>query len=101
MESGYQNSRPLSSLRRGRTLNRPERYQPAAPLLTGAKDKDNSCDVWVIATKIITIWAPGALLSSIGGLNDKQSRQAWREKISLCFIAVVMGGMVAFLTVGF
>ncbi|CAI2163043.1 10104_t:CDS:2 [Funneliformis geosporum] len=98
MESGFQNNRPLSALRRGKTLNRPERYQPATPLLTG--NKDNSCDVWVIFSKVVTFWAPGALLSSIG-LNDKQSRQAWREKIALCFIAVIMGGMVAFMTVGF
>ncbi|RIA80400.1 Glycosyltransferase Family 2 protein [Glomus cerebriforme] len=104
MDGGYYSNenRPLSALRRGKTLNRPERYQPAAPLLTGAKGtKDNSCDVWVIFSKVVTFWAPASLLSSIGGLPDKQSQQAWREKIALCFIAVIMGGIVAFLTVGF
>ncbi|PKC16206.1 hypothetical protein RhiirA5_348012 [Rhizophagus irregularis] len=104
MDGGYysNDNRPLSVLRRGRTLNRPERYQPAAPLLTGARDaKDNNCDVWVIFSKVVTFWAPASLLSSVGGLNDKQSQQAWREKIALCFIAVIMGGIVAFLTVGF
>ncbi|CAG8465137.1 179_t:CDS:1 [Funneliformis mosseae] len=98
MESEFQNNRPPSALRRAKTLNRPERYQPATPLLTG--NKENSCNVWVIFSKVVTFWAPGALLSSIG-LHDKQSRQAWREKIALCFIAAIMGGIVAFLTVGF
>ncbi|GES94844.1 glycosyltransferase family 2 protein [Rhizophagus clarus] len=104
MDGGYysNDNRPLSALRRGRTLNRPERYQPAAPLLTGASgNKDNSCDVWVIFSKVVTFWAPASLLSSVGGLSDKQSQQAWREKIALCFIALIMGGVVAFLTVGF
>jgi chitin synthase len=50
---------------------------------------------------VITIWAPGTLLSKFFGLQDKQSRQAWREKFALCFIAAIMGGIVAFLTVGF
>src|SRR5438067_12736878 len=99
MDGGYysNDNSPLSVLRRGRTLNRPERYQPAAPLLTGARDAKDSCDVWVVFSKIITIWAPSSLLSSIGGLADKQSQQAWREKMALCFIAVIMGGAVAFL----
>ena len=98
MDAGY-----YASDNRRRTLYRPERYQPAAPLLTGAKDssKDNDCDVWVVFSKVVTIWAPSSLLASVGGLNDKQSRQAWREKITLCFIAVLMGGLVAFLTIGF
>jgi chitin synthase len=95
-------TRPLSTLRRGKTLYRPERYQPAAPLLTNSKDSnDNTWDAWVIFSKAVTIWAPSSLLSSVGGLNDKQSRQAWREKLTLCLIAAVMGGLVAFLTVGF
>ncbi|CAG8731178.1 3059_t:CDS:2, partial [Cetraspora pellucida] len=80
-------------------LIRPERYQAAAPMLPG-KEKE-SFDVWVIFSKIVTFWAPGALLSSLGGLHDEQSQQAWREKVTLCFIAVVMGSTVAFLTVGF
>src|SRR3954463_359381 len=95
-------TRPLSTLRRGRTLYRPERYQPAAPLLTSTnKDVNNSWDAWVIFSKAVTIWAPSSLLSSVGGLHDKQSQQAWREKLALCLIAALMGGMVAFLTVEF
>jgi hypothetical protein len=86
------------NLRRGK-LNKPERYQPTAPLLTGKFQEKKTC--WVIFTRIVTFWAHPALLSSIGGLHDKQSRQAWREKISLCFISLLLSGTVGFLTVGF
>jgi len=98
MDPGY--ATQAQGLRRGKTLNRPERFQAAAPLLTGKKES-TTWDPWVLFSRIVTFWAPGTLLSSIGGLGDKQSQQAWREKIALCFIAVVLGGVVAFLTVGF
>ncbi|CAG8464756.1 8137_t:CDS:2 [Funneliformis caledonium] len=81
----------------GRRLNKPERYQPTGPLLTGKTQENKSC--WVIFSRIITFWAHPALLSSVGGLHDKQSRQAWREKIALCFIALTMSGFVAFVTI--
>ncbi|CAG8622187.1 14579_t:CDS:2, partial [Ambispora leptoticha] len=98
METGYPPNRG-ATLNRGKTLSRPERYQPAVPLLT-AKES-SSWDPWVVFSRVVTFWAPGSLLSSLGGLHDKGSQQAWREKIALCFIAIVMGGIVAFLTVGF
>ncbi|RIA89413.1 Glycosyltransferase Family 2 protein [Glomus cerebriforme] len=89
-----------NTLRRGKTLSRPERYQPAAPLLTGKKER-KPLDPWVLFARVVTIWAPGALLSKFFGLHDKQSKQAWREKFALCFVAAIMGGIVAFLTIGF
>ncbi|CAG8630556.1 11625_t:CDS:2 [Racocetra persica] len=98
MEAGYGSAR-LSAVDRRKTLIKPERYQAPAAMLPGKEKK--TLDVWVIFSKIVTFWAPGALLSSIGGLHDKSSQQAWREKVTLCFIAVVMGSTVAFLTVGF
>ncbi|CAG8507610.1 20115_t:CDS:2 [Racocetra fulgida] len=98
MEAGYGSAR-LSAVDRRKTLIKPERYQAPAAMLPGKEKK--TFDVWVIFSKIVTFWAPGALLSSIGGLHDEASQQAWREKVTLCFIAVVMGSTVAFLTVGF
>ena len=86
------------TLKRNKTLNRSERYKPA-PLLTGKAREKKTC--WVIFSRIVTFWAPSAVLSSIGGLQDKHSRQAWREKIALCIIALFLGANSAFLTVGF
>src|SRR6266496_6604270 len=84
------------NLGRGKPLNKPERYQPTAPLLTGKAQEKKTC--WVIFSRIVTFWAHPALLSSIGGFHDSQSRQAWREKISLCFIFLSMSCIVCFLT---
>lgn len=34
-------------------------------------------------------------------MSDKPVQQAWREKVTLCVIIMLIGGVVAFLTVGF
>ncbi|KAL5507330.1 CHS1_2 [Sanghuangporus vaninii] len=107
-------TRPPASagtIRRAKTLTRPERgiapvplIKPSAPLggTTTAvpSSSDSGWDTWTLFSRIITFWAPGVLLSSIGGLKTKPVRQAWREKVALCFIAVGLGGIVGFMTVG-
>jgi chitin synthase len=52
--------------------------------------------IWSYAT---TFWAPPALLAWFG-IKEKQSRQAWREKITLCWIAIMLGAVVGFATMG-
>jgi chitin synthase len=52
--------------------------------------------IWSYAT---TFWAPPAVLK-VFGIKEKQSRQAWREKITLCWIALILGGIVGFATMG-
>jgi chitin synthase len=106
-----------NNLRRAKTLVRPERgvaqaplINPPAPMMSSAgtalpsnsplKSPSDSWDAWRIFTLIVTFWAPGFLLSSLGRMKDKATRQAWREKIALCFIALVMGGTVGFATMG-
>jgi chitin synthase len=97
-----------ATVRRAKTLTRPERSVAPVPLITpqpagvGAVDPVTSggFDPWKIFSRILTFWAPGILLSSLGGLNDKQKQQAWREKITLCFIIICLCGTVGFITVG-
>ena len=102
------------TIRRAKTLTRPERGVAPVPLIKPAvtllpspsgisaskSPPESDWDVWRIFSRIVSFWAPGVLLSSLGGLNDKQKQQAWREKIALCFIALLMGGVVGFATVG-
>ncbi|KAL7751572.1 ATP-dependent RNA helicase [Sorochytrium milnesiophthora] len=57
--------------------------------------------LWVYFARIVTFWAPGILLSKLAGLHAPIVQQAWREKIALCFIILLISGMVAFVTFGF
>ncbi|OMJ23371.1 Chitin synthase 4 [Smittium culicis] len=54
---------------------------------------------WVIYSRVITFWAPGSLLKLLN-LKTKESQQAWREKIALVSIVVIMCASVGFLTFG-
>jgi chitin synthase len=107
---------PMASaptLRRAKTLTRPERGVAPVPLInpqasTGGRvgpselpQSAGGLDAWVIFSLIVTFWAPTFLLKSVGGLKDKQTVQAWREKMALCFLIIIMCGLIGFATVGF
>ncbi|KAF7321483.1 Glycosyltransferase family 2 protein [Mycena kentingensis (nom. inval.)] len=97
-----------TTVRRAKTLIRPERGVAAVPLITPAGDAGsnaasvaNSSDAWRITSRVLTCWAPSFSLVKIGGMRDKNTQQAWREKMSLCIIIAIACGAVAFITVGF
>ncbi|KAI8341473.1 chitin synthase-domain-containing protein [Chlamydoabsidia padenii] len=88
------------NIQRGRTLIRPDRYQEPAPLLTGKSTNSQGWfDPWVIISRIITFWALPPLLQAFGK-TDKGMQQAWREKMTLCFLIACLGAFVAFITIG-
>ncbi|KAI0224970.1 hypothetical protein L0F63_005457 [Massospora cicadina] len=68
----------------GKTLTRLERYQPQEPMLSGDAEREK---------------LDGAILKWCGFPNDDVI-QAWREKISLCFIISLICAVVVFLTLG-
>ncbi|PVU84732.1 hypothetical protein BB560_007280 [Smittium megazygosporum] len=84
-----------NTLRRNRTLFRAERLSPEAPLLSGKKSGSSA---WVIFSRAVTILVPGWALEKMAGLGTPEMRQAWREKVSLCFIIVLICGVIVFLT---
>lgn len=94
------------TVKRSKTLTRPERHVAPEPLINPAGKEDavahasgSKLDWWTITSWIVTFWAPSPLLSMMG-ITEANSRQAWREKITLCFIAILMGGIVGFATMG-
>ncbi|KAJ7287739.1 glycosyltransferase family 2 protein [Mycena rebaudengoi] len=97
------------TIRRAKTLTRPERGVAPVPLINPPAESPNAqhqpdyngSDAWRIFTRVLTFWAPDFLLSSVGGMRDKGTRQAWREKVALCLIIAVLCAAVAFITVGF
>ncbi|KAJ7594697.1 glycosyltransferase family 2 protein [Mycena floridula] len=103
------------TIRRAKTLTRPERGVAPVPLINPQtslqtspsssvtqKDNDyNGSPAWRIFSRIVTFWAPDWTLRNIGGLKDSATQQAWREKITLCFLILLLCGGVGFATVGF
>ncbi|KAI0225823.1 hypothetical protein L0F63_006718, partial [Massospora cicadina] len=86
------------TLRRGKTLTRPERFQVPEPMLNGQAER-KSLDAWVVFSRVVTFWAPSFVLRKLGFPHD-DIIQAWREKIALCFIISLICATVAFLTLG-
>ncbi|KAG2355066.1 glycosyltransferase family 2 protein [Suillus spraguei] len=102
-----------TTIRRAKTLTRPERSVAPVPLINPqsslapsasgtiqAGSRSSSFDPWRLFAQIVTFWAPSFLLSSLGGFKDKGKIQAWREKIALCFIISILCLIVGFITVG-
>ncbi|KAI8324258.1 hypothetical protein GQ54DRAFT_296260 [Martensiomyces pterosporus] len=54
---------------------------------------------WVVYSKIITFWAPGFVLAKVAGLTEPGMQQAWREKIALVSLIVLVCGAVVYLTI--
>lgn len=94
-------------LNRGKTLTRPDRHVAPAPLISATpasaaaavSERRSWFRPWTAFAHASTFWAPPFLLAACG-MKDGPSRQAWREKFALCFIAVLMGGFVGFATIG-
>ncbi|KAI0051256.1 glycosyltransferase family 2 protein [Auriscalpium vulgare] len=105
---------PSGTVRRAKTLTRPERSVAPPPLINPQQqqqilpspsgvlpvEQSSSFDAWTIFSRVVTFWAPAALLKSVGGLKDKNVQQAWREKIALCVIIICFCGVIGFATVG-
>ena len=56
--------------------------------------------LWNIYCSVITFWCPNAVLKCFGKVAKAQQR-AWREKMGLLSIIIVICGIVGFLTFGF
>ncbi|KAI0029717.1 glycosyltransferase family 2 protein [Vararia minispora EC-137] len=102
---------PSATIRRAKTLTRPERGVAPPPLIAPQQSLITSAAVaapdaspssltpWVLFSWLVTFWAPGIVLSSLG-MRDKQVQQAWREKIALVFIICCLCAVIGFATVG-
>ena len=109
------NSAVKRNLTRAKTLTRPDRHITPAPLinphkapgaaaasggvLSSSKEKPSWWQPWTFYINTVTFWAPGALLSACG-MREKPKQRAWKEKVALCSIAIVMGAFVGFATIG-
>lgn len=68
---------------------------------TDGRSKNHWMGWWPMFSKLITCCIPGFLLAKIGGMHHPQIQEAWREKVALCVVIVLLCGALAFLTFGF
>lgn len=52
--------------------------------------------VWIAFVWLITFWIPSPLLTWIGGMDRRDVRLAWREKITIFFLIVLFNGGIIF-----
>ena len=55
---------------------------------------------WKAGSYAATFWIPGFALRWIGGMRTAMERQAWREKLSVVMVAILLGAIMGFFTVG-
>ncbi|UKZ73501.1 hypothetical protein TrVFT333_001148 [Trichoderma virens FT-333] len=65
-----------------------------------SKEVDNARRAWVAFTWAMTWWIPSPLLKWIGGMKRPDVRMAWREKLALCMVIVLINGIIIFWIVG-
>ncbi|EXJ88572.1 chitin synthase 4 [Capronia coronata CBS 617.96] len=93
---------PVGKKRPGRRLARKD----TQPLGEEEKKRQKELDrikppsVWNIYCAIITFWVPDCILQCFG-MPAKAQRRAWREKIGLISLILLVAAFVGFLTFGF
>ncbi|KAJ3077159.1 hypothetical protein HDU98_007544 [Podochytrium sp. JEL0797] len=55
---------------------------------------------WVYFTIFVTWWIPDCAIEYFGKMPQASVRQAWREKVALCFIVLLMSGVMIFFVQG-
>ncbi|OCB87088.1 glycosyltransferase family 2 protein [Sanghuangporus baumii] len=100
----------LALFKRGATLRRNKSRQTINSDPDGHSDKRRCCtclpevpgpvDAWMIYCLILTICIPGFLLK-VFGIRTPEQQRAWREKMGLLSIVMVLMTVVGFITFGF
>jgi hypothetical protein len=98
--------------RRARSLVRPERARQSSRSRTRDIFRENDFAGvepdgrikepwyawWPITYSLLTCCFPSWVLSTCGRMKDKRVQKAWREKVALCIIILVMCLSLGFLT---
>ncbi|KAJ3120185.1 hypothetical protein HK098_004800 [Nowakowskiella sp. JEL0407] len=87
-----------ASVKRKGTLSRPERGVPKE--FNFFVPDNGQVTFWKALSWTITWWAPKIALEKFLHMHDPAVQQAWREKITLCFLFASACGILGFLTFG-
>lgn len=75
-------------------------YTAIPPKRMNLEEDKGGFPYWKLYCYTLTFWAPGPLLS-LFGLKTEDRQYAWREKMGLISIILVIGTIIGFLTFGF
>ncbi|KAJ2847518.1 hypothetical protein IWW36_003819, partial [Coemansia brasiliensis] len=56
--------------------------------------------LWVLFTWMATFWAPSPLLAWCGRMKRPDVRMAWREKVAICAIVLLLWFVLLFIIIG-
>ncbi|KAJ1728099.1 hypothetical protein LPJ72_005626, partial [Coemansia sp. Benny D160-2] len=56
--------------------------------------------LWVFCTWALTFWMPSPLLTVVGRMKRPDVRMAWREKLAICVIIVILWFILLFIIIG-
>ncbi|KAJ3092077.1 hypothetical protein HK102_010987 [Quaeritorhiza haematococci] len=76
---------------------KPDKMLPKAP----APPMTSQRRSWVRFTWAVTWWIPETLLIKWGKMHRDDVRMAWREKVALCIIDLLLSGLLLFFVQGF
>jgi chitin synthase len=88
------------SSRAARRLTRTKTMENLEKQRQKEKDKMRPPSLWNVYCAIITFWCPGAIMKCFG-MPQKAQQRAWREKVGLVSIILLICTFVGYLTFGF
>ena len=88
------------SSRAARRLTRTKTMENLEKQRQKEKDKMRPPSLWNVYCAIITFWCPGAVMKCFG-MPQKAQQRAWREKVGLVSIILLICTFVGYLTFGF
>jgi chitin synthase len=65
------------------------------------EQKSSQRILWMRTTTFLTWWIPTFAIRKIGGMNVPEVIQAWREKVALFILIMLLTGMMLFVIAGF
>lgn len=93
-QTSLDDEKPHRRLTRSKTMDKLEKQRQKE------RDALRPPSLWNVYCAIVTFWCPDPVLKCFGKVQKAQQR-AWREKMGLCSIILVICAMVGYLTFGF
>ncbi|KAI8897804.1 chitin synthase-domain-containing protein [Globomyces pollinis-pini] len=82
-------------------LTRPERQLVQTPRQRNLLEAEKQAwTPWSIFSNVVTCCIPNIFLDKCGKMHEREKQQAWREKVALCLISLVLMAALGFLTFG-